>query len=407
MKFGLFGGAKSAGEGSVGDSLGYRKYIDYVVRAEELGYHSVFVVEHHFTGVGQLSASLNFLSYLAARTQRMRLGTAVVVLPWHHPVLLAEQVATLDLLSNGRLDFGVGKGYRQAEFAGFGVPIADAAARFDETMAFLRKAWAATDRFSYHGSRWHFENIIVEPRPVQQPHPPLWMGAGSFESIRRAAEEGFNLLLDQIAPVDLIIERVATYRQVLKQQGRAHSAGQIGVARALQIVRNEAERQQAYELRMKVLKTIGGLARGRGSERYQNIGSHADADLASEESALLGTPEEIIARLQKLQAGGVDYVLLVDPTGSIEVAGNLRQRGHAAVQVVISADAAKQAITFDGREASAQRLASPQDLRPPIGARSPLPRLPLPVRSPSATKDAAAEGQRRRQDAQFAPAGKR
>src|SRR5215468_10893450 len=79
MKFGLFGGAKSSGEGSVGDSLGYRKYIDYVLFAEELGYHSVFVVEHHFTGVGQLSASLNFLSYLAGRTQRIRLGTAVVV----------------------------------------------------------------------------------------------------------------------------------------------------------------------------------------------------------------------------------------------------------------------------------------------------------------------------------------
>jgi hypothetical protein len=106
MKFGLFGGAKSSGEGSVGDSLGYRKYIDYVLYAEELGYHSVFVVEHHFTGVGQLSASLNFLSYLAGRTQRIRLGTAVVVLPWHNPVLLAEQVATLDLVSNGRLISG-------------------------------------------------------------------------------------------------------------------------------------------------------------------------------------------------------------------------------------------------------------------------------------------------------------
>src|SRR5436190_12862625 len=122
MKFGLFGGAKSSGEGSVGDSLGYRKYIDYVLYAEELGYHSVFVVEHHFTGVGQLSASLNFLSYLAGRTQRIRLGTAVVVLPWHNPVLLAEQVATLDLLSNGRFDFGVGKGYRQPEFSGFCIP---------------------------------------------------------------------------------------------------------------------------------------------------------------------------------------------------------------------------------------------------------------------------------------------
>jgi len=318
MKFGLFGGAKSSGEGSVGDSLGYRKYIDYVLHAEELGYHSVFVVEHHFTGVGQLSASLNFLSYLAGRTDRIRLGTAVVVLPWHNPVLLAEQVATVDLLSNGRLDLGVGKGYRPPEFAGFCIPIEEATERFDEAMAFLRTAWTATDRFSHHGRRWHFENIVIEPRPVQQPHPPLWMGAGSFESIQRAAREGFNLLLDQIAPVNLIIERVAAYRGELGNLGRSYRPGQIAVARALQIVRTEAERQSAYALRTKVLKAIGGLARGPGAERYQNIGSHADPNLASEESALLGTPEEIVVRLRKLEAGGVDYVLLVDPTGSKE-----------------------------------------------------------------------------------------
>jgi alkanesulfonate monooxygenase SsuD/methylene tetrahydromethanopterin reductase-like flavin-dependent oxidoreductase (luciferase family) len=293
MKFGLFGGAKSSGEGSVGDSLGYQKYIDYVLYADELGYHSVFVVEHHFTGV--------------------------VVLPWHNPVLLAEQVATLDLLSNGRFDFGVGKGYRQPEFAGFCIPIEEATERFDETLAFLRKAWTAKDRFSHQGRRWRFENIVIEPRPVQQPHPPLWMGAGSFESIRRAAQEGFNLLLDQIAPVDLIIERVAAYRGELERLGRRYRPGQVGVARALQIIRTEEERQSAYALRTKVLKAIGGLARGPGAERYQNIGSHADPNLASEESALLGTPEEIVARLKKLEAGGVDYVLLVDPTGSKEV----------------------------------------------------------------------------------------
>src|SRR5690349_17269479 len=148
MRFGLFGGAKSAGEGAVGDSLGYRKYIDYVLYAEQLGYHSVFVVEHHFTGVGQLSASLNFLSYLAGRTERIRLGTAVVVLPWHNPVLLAEQVATLDLLSNGRFDFGVGKGYRDSEFSGFGIPIAEATERYDEALEVLRKAWTSAGRFS-------------------------------------------------------------------------------------------------------------------------------------------------------------------------------------------------------------------------------------------------------------------
>jgi len=317
MQFGLFGGAKSAGEGAAGDSIGYRKYIDYVLCAEDLGFHSVFVVEHHFTGVGQLSASLNFLSYLAARTERMRLGTAVVVLPWHNPVLLAEQVATLDLLSNGRLDFGIGKGYRPPEFSGFSIPIEEATARFDETLAFLRRAWASSERFSHHGRYWHFDDIVIEPRTVQQPHPPLWMGAGSLPSIQRAAQEGFNLLLDQIAPVDLIIERVAAYRQQLAQQGRSYRPGQIAVARALQIVRTAEERQQAYDLRLKVLKAIGGLARGPGSERYQNIGSHADPNLASEESALLGTPEEIVGRLKKLEAGGVDYVLLVDPTGSM------------------------------------------------------------------------------------------
>ena len=222
----------------------------------------------------------------------------------------------MDLLSNGRFDFGVGKGYRQPEFAGFGIPLEEATERFEETMAFLRKAWSSPGRFSHHGSRWRFEDVVVEPRPVQQPHPPLWMGAGSFESIRRAAQQGFNLLLDQIAPIDLIIERVAVYREEIERQGRKSRPGQIGVARALQIVRTDEERSAALALRTKVLKAIGGLARGPGAERYQTAGSHADPNLAGEKSALLGNPQEIIERLKKLEQGGVDYVLLVDPTGS-------------------------------------------------------------------------------------------
>jgi alkanesulfonate monooxygenase SsuD/methylene tetrahydromethanopterin reductase-like flavin-dependent oxidoreductase (luciferase family) len=321
MKFGLFGGAKSAGEGPGGqgwaaDSLGYKKYIDYVLTAEELGLHSLFVVEYHFTGVGQVSASLNFLSYLAGRTSRMRLGTAVVVLPWHNPALLAEQVATLDLISDGRFDFGVGKGYRETEFGGFCIPIEEATERFNETMDFLRTAWAAPGRFSYQGKRWTYDNIVIEPRPVQQPHPPFWMAAGSIDSIKKAARENYNLLLDQIAPIDLICERVRIYKDERVLAGRPYRPHQIAVARALQLVQTEAERAQALELRTKVLRAIGGLARGPGAERYHNIATHADPNLAAEESALLGLPDEIIARLKKLEAGGVDYVLLVDPTGS-------------------------------------------------------------------------------------------
>src|SRR5579863_4924052 len=105
MRFGLFGGARTEMGAQVSDSRIYTDYIDYISEAEALGFASVFLVEHHFTGFGQISATLSFLTYLAAKTTRIRLGTAVLVLPWHHPVLLAEQAATLDLLSNGRFDF--------------------------------------------------------------------------------------------------------------------------------------------------------------------------------------------------------------------------------------------------------------------------------------------------------------
>ena len=318
MKFGLFGGARSSGDGPAGDSIGYRRYIDYVLTAERLGFHSVFLVEHHFTGVGQVSASLNLLSYLAARTTRMRLGTAVVVLPWHNPALLAEQIATVDLLSDGRLDLGVGKGYRENEFDGFCIPLDQATERFDETMQFLRAAWSSDGRFSHQGKHWRFNNIVVEPRPIQQPHPPFWLGAGSAQSIARAAREGYNLLLDQIASVDVIIERVATYKAELERLGRPIRPQQIGVARGLQLIHTEAERAAALEVRARVLRAIGGLARGPGAERYHNAATVHDPSLAAEEAALLGTPEEIIQRLRKLEAGGVDYVLMVDPTGSKE-----------------------------------------------------------------------------------------
>ena len=161
MKFGLFGGARARG-GPAGDSHAYHDFVNYVTEAEKLGFSSVFLVEHHFTGFGQISASMSLLAYLAARTERIRLGTAVVVLPWHNPILVAEQAATLDLLSNGRLDFGVGKGYRAYEFSGFCIPPEEATERFDEAMTVIRKAWTSPGRFSYRGKWWHYENVVVE-----------------------------------------------------------------------------------------------------------------------------------------------------------------------------------------------------------------------------------------------------
>ena len=318
MRFGLFGGARAAPGGPTGDSHGYADYIAYVRAAERLGFHSVFIVEHHFTGHAQVSASLNLLSYLAACTKRIRLGTAVVVLPWHNPVLLAEQAATLDLLSNGRLDFGVGKGYRDYEFAGFCIAPDEATARFDEAMAVIRKAWTSPGRFSHHGKRWHFENVVVEPAPLQRPHPPFWLGAGSEASIRRAAREGYNLLLDQIGSTDLTIERVTMFRDECDRAGRRYDSRMVGVTRGLQIIRSEAERPQALATRQQVLKGIGALARGKGAERYTDPAQLGGPAREIDDAPLLGSPAEIVERLKRLERGGVEHVLLVSPNPTVE-----------------------------------------------------------------------------------------
>src|SRR5262249_34182682 len=156
------------------------------------GFVSSFLVEHHFTGWNQVSATLMLLTALAMRTTRLRLGSAVMVLPWHNPVLLAEQAATLDLISGGRLDLGIGKGYRHSEFKGFQIAPEEAEARFDEALDVMVRAWTQRARFSHRGRFWRYEDIVVEPPPAQKPHPPLWVAAGSAASIRRAAARGFN-----------------------------------------------------------------------------------------------------------------------------------------------------------------------------------------------------------------------
>ena len=310
MQFGLFGGARTKRSVGLEDSQGYQSFIDYVTEADRARLKQLFMVEHHFTGQGQVSASMTVLAYLAARTQHIRLGTAVVVLPWHNPVLIAEQVATLDLLTGGRVDFGVGKGYRKAEFDGFCIPIDEATERFDEAMEIIRKAWTTEGRFCHHGKRWHYENIVVEPEPLQRPHPPLWLAAGSHDSIRRAAREGYNLLLDQLAQTDQIIERIAIFREECGQIGRAYDPHMVATARPLQMFHHESERAAAYETRKRVVSVIGDLARDKLADRVED-----------DTAPLLGTPEEVIARLKELEAGGATNILLVDPNASV---ANLR-----------------------------------------------------------------------------------
>ena len=276
------------------------------MEAEALGYHSTFLVEHHFTGFGQVSATLNLLTWIGARTKTLRLGTAVMVLPWHNPVLLAEQVATLDLLSEGRVDIGVGKGYRRNEFDGFCISIEEADARFEEALEVMQKAWTRDTPWSHKGTYWEYENVVVEPPSAQQPHAPLWMGAGSPASIKQVAERGFNMLLGQFDSLERIAEEVTLFKTEVEARGRAYDPMNVGVARSITIVDSQDEYDQAVENRM------------AGRRRTQNLAHRSnfqDTREAAEAGTIFGSPEVVAAKIQELQDIGVEYVLLNTPNG--------------------------------------------------------------------------------------------
>ena len=325
MKFGLFGSAQAKRGGSDLDSAqGFRDFIDYNVEAEALGYDSTFVVEHHFTGFGQVSASLNLLTWVAARTSTLRLGTAVLVLPWHNPVLLAEQAATIDLLSGGRLEFGVGKGYRHNEFAGFCIPIGEADARFEESLSVIVKAWTSDERFSHHGQYWNFENIVVEPPTRQKPHPPIWMAAGNPDSIRKVAQRGVKLMLDQFASTTLTIERFNIYKAEVEALGRRFDPLDVGVARAFYVAKDAEDKRKAVEARLANQRRMTELAAAPGAVKSSMLSFDYTLD-AAEESAMYGTPDEIAAKLDRLRSAGIEHVLLNGAGGAV---ANLRRFAH-------------------------------------------------------------------------------
>jgi alkanesulfonate monooxygenase SsuD/methylene tetrahydromethanopterin reductase-like flavin-dependent oxidoreductase (luciferase family) len=309
MRFGLFGGAQ-ARRGDGDPARGFRDYVDTCVEAEALGFDSSFLVEHHFNGLGQVSASLDLLAWVAARTSTMRLGTAVIVLPWHNPVLLAERAATLDLMSGGRLEFGVGKGYRHSEFAGFCIPYEQAQARFDEALQVIVKAWTSNARFSHNGNFWHYEDIIVEPPTSQKPHPPVWIAASKPDSIRSVAARGCKLLLDQFASTETVGERLALFRAECQARGRTIDPMDVAVARNLYVARDAVDAQTALARLAQAHAGMVALSQHPDGRNQSHITAYAGTPGATEASALYGTPDRIAAELEALRVVGVQHVLV-------------------------------------------------------------------------------------------------
>jgi alkanesulfonate monooxygenase SsuD/methylene tetrahydromethanopterin reductase-like flavin-dependent oxidoreductase (luciferase family) len=225
-------------------------------------------------------------------------------------VLLAEQAATLDVLSGGRLDFGIGKGYRHSEFTGFCIPSEEAEARFEEGLEVILRAWTTEGRFSHHGKYWNFENIVVEPAAAQRPRPAIWMAAGSEPSIDKVARRGFNLLLDQFAGPDLIKQRLDRFRSELKAVGRSYNPMDLCVARELYIAKDQKDKEDAIERLTAGRQRTIDVSKAPDQTGGSHILSYARSGAPDTSSALIGTTEEIYDKLVALNEAGADYVIL-------------------------------------------------------------------------------------------------
>ena len=205
----------------------YAAVLEQVAWLDGLGFDQVWLTEHHFVDDGYLPAFVPVAGAIAARTRRMRISTDVALAPFHPPLRLAEDLAVLDLLSNGRMELGLGMGYAVHEFAAFGMPRAERVSRTEETIALLRQAWAPGP-IRFAGKRFRVDGVEVFPKPVQPGGPPLWLAAQSEAGARRAAAFGLHLLPQGRREVVL-----DPWRAALAARGEDPARYRVGLIRAV------------------------------------------------------------------------------------------------------------------------------------------------------------------------------
>jgi alkanesulfonate monooxygenase SsuD/methylene tetrahydromethanopterin reductase-like flavin-dependent oxidoreductase (luciferase family) len=242
----------------------YRDTLEQAVRAEALGFESVWPVEHHLNqAVSALPCPALLLAAIAARTRTLRLGTSIVQLPLAHPLRVAEEIATLDVLSGGRVEAGVGRGGNPAHFAGFGVPMTESRARFEEALAFVRRAWTA-DRFSFVGRFYQADDLALAPRPVQRPHPPVRVAANSVETAEWAGRAGYPILVaSNVNPLPRLRSLVPAYRRARVEAGHPPAADDVTLLMPVFVghTRSAVERDVAPSVRQ-FAETAASVAEG-------------------------------------------------------------------------------------------------------------------------------------------------
>lgn len=278
----------------------YEFAFERIAIMDEGGYDAVWLAEHHFNAYSICPSVTVMGSHVAARTKRLRIGMGVTLAGFYHPLRLAEELALVDILSGGRLNWGAGRGFDAKEFRAFDVRPEESADRFRECVDIVLAAWA-NERVTYEGQTWKVSDVEVLPRPLQQPHPPVWLAATSPDSVVRAAKSGFTILMDPHASHADIQKKRTLYQETLEASGYAMTGREIPMARLLAIAPTEREAEEVA--RKGAAWTVGSyVGRAKGDvdpvERYVN------------EVVIRGTPASVLDRIRELEATTpMDYLL--------------------------------------------------------------------------------------------------
>jgi alkanesulfonate monooxygenase SsuD/methylene tetrahydromethanopterin reductase-like flavin-dependent oxidoreductase (luciferase family) len=314
------------------ESMSHKQVYDYHLELmeylEELNFSGVWLAEHHFRDYGVCPDTLGMLMHLAGRTKKIRLGTGVSILPLHNPVTIAEQAAQLDLLSDGRLDFGVGRGYQSAEFDRFGINISQARDRFNEALDVILGLWTE-DHFNFSGQYYQCSDLTLVPKPQQCPRPPVYVASISPETIDICAEKGLPILADPVATYKNVGRAALAWRESMVKHDFNPDAHDLCVMRSVYVAEtNEKARQdlQRFEVgfdRSKIVSKqsapidpeTGEIA--KGFEFWQNRylkGGTLSNDFRWDQLEIAGDPERVIEQIKLLQ--GFGYTQLMCDFGS-------------------------------------------------------------------------------------------
>ena len=294
--------------------------LDEAVYAEEVELHSAWIGEHHFSTLGVLSCPDLVLANVAARTRRIRLAPAVTVLPLHHPIRVAEQWATLDLLSGGRVDFAAGRGYDRREYLPFKVSFEDNQEIFEEGMEVVRRLWSSDQPITHHGKHYQFDDLSITPKPVQRPIP-AYVASFSQPSIELAGRLGCGLIVAPFAAAISYggLKQVAElYGEVCAKHDRP--PGRLMCSYFIHFADTKAEEEAARARQIRYYKECAiaafpsDLRTAPPSYRYfvgmvERLRNVRPQDL-TENSVLLGSPEQITDTLKTIETAGFAEVIL-------------------------------------------------------------------------------------------------